>query len=176
MTVFTYYLFDQGANMVTAEAATHDDILDAFERMRGLLDEFEMIAMVQLWEDEEFVGHLKRSDGRLILKSNANPVPLHPLAQDSARDQGVVTAFFRRSRRPLTNQNAPAARPARRSARLTLLQVTARGRSSRDAAPILSTVIALPTTCHAQEPAGDATPPSVFKISISACALRLGAA
>jgi hypothetical protein len=44
MTVFTYYLFDQGANMVTAEAATHDDILDAFERMRSLLDEFEMIA------------------------------------------------------------------------------------------------------------------------------------
>jgi hypothetical protein len=82
MTVFTYYLFDQGANMVTAEAATHGDILDAFERMRALLDEFEMIATVQLWEDEEFVGHIKRSDGRLILKSNSDPVPLHPLAQD----------------------------------------------------------------------------------------------
>jgi hypothetical protein len=82
MTVFTYYLFDQGANMVTAEAATHDDILDAFERMRALLDEFEMIAMVQLWQDEEFVGHVKRSDGRLILKSIADPVPLHPLGQD----------------------------------------------------------------------------------------------
>jgi hypothetical protein len=83
MTVFTYYLFDQGANMVTAEAATHDDILDAFERMRSLLDEFEMIAMVQLWEDEEFVGHVKRSDGRLILKSVADPIPLHPVAQDT---------------------------------------------------------------------------------------------
>lgn len=82
MTVFTYYLFDQSANMVTAEAATHDDILDAFEQMRGLLDEFDMIAMVQLWQDEDFVGHIKRSDGRLILKSNADPVPLHPLAQD----------------------------------------------------------------------------------------------
>jgi hypothetical protein len=82
MTVFTYYLFDQGANMVTAEAATHDDILDAFERMRALLDEFEMIAMVQLWADEEFVGHIKRSDGRLVLKSRADPIPLHPLAQD----------------------------------------------------------------------------------------------
>ncbi len=82
MTVFAYYLFDQGANMVTAEAASHDDILDAFERMRALLDEFEMIAMVQLWQDEEFVGHVRRSDGRLILKSTADPVPLHPLAQD----------------------------------------------------------------------------------------------
>jgi len=81
-TAFTYYLFDQSANMVTAEAASHDDILDAFERMRGLLDTFEMIAMVQLWRDEEFVGHIKRSDGRLILKSTAEPVPLHPLAQD----------------------------------------------------------------------------------------------
>jgi hypothetical protein len=81
MTVFTYYLFDQGANMVTAEAATHDDIVDAFERMRTLLDEFEMIAMVQLWQNEEFVAHVKRSDGRLILKSNADPVPLRPRAQ-----------------------------------------------------------------------------------------------
>jgi hypothetical protein len=82
MTVFTYYLFDQGANMVTVEAASHDDILDAFERMRNLLDEFEMIATVQLWQDEEFVGHLKRGDGRLILKSNAEPLPLRPQAQD----------------------------------------------------------------------------------------------
>jgi len=83
MTAFTYYLFDTNANMVTAEAAAHDDILDAFERMRGLLDDFEMIAMVQLWQDEEFVGHIKRSDGRLVLKSTADPVQLHPLAQDS---------------------------------------------------------------------------------------------
>lgn len=82
MTIFTYYLFDQSANMVTAEAASHEDILDAFERMRSLLEEFEMIAMVQLWQDEEFVGHIKRSDGRLILKSNAEPLPLHPMAQD----------------------------------------------------------------------------------------------
>ena len=82
MTIFTYYLFDQSANMVSAEAATHDDILDAFERMRILLDEFEMIAMVQLWQDEELVGHIKRGDGRLVLKSNAEPAPRDPLAQD----------------------------------------------------------------------------------------------
>jgi hypothetical protein len=82
MTVFTYYLLDQSANMVTAESATHDDILDAFERMRALLDEFEMIASVQLWEDEEFVGHVRRSDGRLILKRNNDPIPLHPLGQN----------------------------------------------------------------------------------------------
>ncbi len=69
--------------MVTAEAASHDDILDAFERMRALLDEFEMIAMVQLWQDEEFVGHVKRSDGRLILETTADPVPLNPVAQDT---------------------------------------------------------------------------------------------
>lgn len=83
MTVFTYYLFDQSANMVTAEAATHADIVDAFERMRTLLHEFEMIGMVQLWQDEDFVGHIKRSDGRLILKTKADPVPLHPLAQNT---------------------------------------------------------------------------------------------
>ena len=83
MTVFTYYLFDEGANMVTVETASHDDIVDAFDRMRTMLDQFEMIAMVQLWQDEEFVGHIKRSDGRLILKSNADTSPLHPLAQDS---------------------------------------------------------------------------------------------
>jgi hypothetical protein len=82
MTIFTYYLFDESANMVTAETGTHDDIVDAFEHMRALLNEFEMIAMVQLWRDEEFVGHVKRSNGRLILKSNAEPVPLHPLAQN----------------------------------------------------------------------------------------------
>jgi hypothetical protein len=87
MTVFTYYLLDQGANMVTAEAATHDDILDAFERMRSLLDEFEMIASVQLWEDEEFVGHIRRGDGRLVLKRNSDPIPLHPLAQNTAETQ-----------------------------------------------------------------------------------------
>jgi hypothetical protein len=82
MTVFTYYLFDQSANMITAEAANHEDILDAFERMRHLLDEFEMVATVQLWQDEEFVGHLRRGDGRLILKTNADPLPLRPLTQD----------------------------------------------------------------------------------------------
>src|SRR6185503_14674468 len=81
MTIFTYYLFDEGANMVTAEAATHDDIVDAFDRMRALLDEFEMIAMVQLWQDEEFVGQIRRGDGRLILKKNSDPAPVHPLAQ-----------------------------------------------------------------------------------------------
>lgn len=81
MTVFTYYLFDQGANMVTADAVTHDDILDAFDRMRTLLDEFEMIAMVQLWQDEEFVAQIRRNDGRLILKGKTDPAPVHPLTQ-----------------------------------------------------------------------------------------------
>ena len=81
MTVFTYYLFDQGANMVTAEAASHDDILDAFDHIRALLDQFEMIALVQLWQNEEFVGQIERGDGRLVLKKNTDPVPLRPLAQ-----------------------------------------------------------------------------------------------
>lgn len=85
MTAFTYYLFDQGANMVTAESATHDDILDAFEEMRAMLDQFEMIAMVQLWQDEEFVAHIKRGDSRLILKRNTDPAPVHPLAQSRPR-------------------------------------------------------------------------------------------
>ncbi len=85
MTIFTYYLFDQNANMVTAEAATHDDIVDAFDRMRTLLDEFEMIAMVQLWQDDEFVGQIRRGDGRLILRRNADPEPCHPLAQNLPR-------------------------------------------------------------------------------------------
>lgn len=81
MTVFTYYLFDEGANMVTVETATHDDIVEAFDRMRAMLDKFEMIAMVQLWRDEEFVGHIKRSDGRLIVTRHADPVPVRPLSQ-----------------------------------------------------------------------------------------------
>jgi hypothetical protein len=81
MTVFTYYLFDEGANMVTVETATHEDIVDAFDRMRTMLDKFEMIAMVQLWHDEEFVGHIRRSDGRLIVTRNADPAPAHPLSQ-----------------------------------------------------------------------------------------------
>jgi hypothetical protein len=81
MTSFTYYLFDEGANMVTAETATHDDIVEAFDRMRAMLDKFEMIATVQLWRDEEFVGHIKRSDGRLIVTRNADRAPVHPLAQ-----------------------------------------------------------------------------------------------
>ena len=81
MTSFTYYLFDEGANMVTVETATHDDIVQAFDRMRAMLDRFEMIAMVQLWHDEEFVGHIKRSDGRLILTANPDRAALHPRAQ-----------------------------------------------------------------------------------------------
>ncbi|HXR85874.1 MAG TPA: hypothetical protein VN728_02840 [Stellaceae bacterium] len=81
MTSFTYYLFDQGANMITAEAANHEDIVNAFDRMRTLLDKFEMIATVQLWQDEEFVAQIKRSEGRLILKKNGEPAPVHPLAQ-----------------------------------------------------------------------------------------------
>jgi hypothetical protein len=36
---------------------------------------------VQLWQDEEFVGHIKRSDGRLILKRRAEPQPERPPAQ-----------------------------------------------------------------------------------------------
>jgi hypothetical protein len=82
MTAFTYYLFDQSTNMVTVEAAVHDDILDAFDRMRALLSEFEMIASVQLWQDDEFVAQIKRGDGRLILKCKDDPIPRHPLAQN----------------------------------------------------------------------------------------------
>ena len=85
MTVFTYYLFDEGANMVTAETAAHDDIVEAFDRMRTMLDKFEMIAMVQLWRDEEFVGHIKRSDGRLIVTRNPDRAPVHPLAQNAPK-------------------------------------------------------------------------------------------
>jgi hypothetical protein len=79
MTFFNYYLFDAGARLVESETAAHDDILDAFERMRALLDERTPIAMVQLWQDENFVGHIKRSDGRLILKNRTDPLPAHPL-------------------------------------------------------------------------------------------------
>jgi hypothetical protein len=83
MTVFTYYLFDEGANMVTVEAATHEDIVEAFDQMRTMLDKFEMIAMVQLWRDEEFVGHIRRSDGRLIVTRNPDPAPARALAQNT---------------------------------------------------------------------------------------------
>lgn len=84
MASFSYYLFDCDARLVDSETATHTDILDAFERMRALIDERPAIAMVQLWQEENFVGHVKRSDGRLILKSRAEPLPTHPIfSQDS---------------------------------------------------------------------------------------------
>lgn len=84
MTFFNYYLFDAGAQLVENDAAEHGDILDAFERMRGLMDQHAAIEMVQLWQAENFIGHIKRSDGRLILKNQADPLPTHPLfAQDT---------------------------------------------------------------------------------------------
>lgn len=79
MALFSYYLFDSDARLVDSDSAEHTDILDAFERMRMFIDERAAIAMVQLWQDESFVGHIKRSDGRLILKSRAEPLPSHPL-------------------------------------------------------------------------------------------------
>jgi hypothetical protein len=79
MGLFSYYMFDSGARLVRAEAGEHDDILDAFERMRLLLEELTTIEMVQLWQDENFVAHIKRSDGRLILKTKTDPLPAHPL-------------------------------------------------------------------------------------------------
>lgn len=79
MTFFNYYLFDAGARLVESDSAEHADILDAFERMRDLLDEHGAIEMVQLWQAENFVGHIKRSEGRLVLKNQADPLPTHPL-------------------------------------------------------------------------------------------------
>jgi hypothetical protein len=79
MARFSYYMFDGAARLVRAEAGEHEDILDAFERMRMLLDELTAIEMVQLWQDEDFVGHIKRGDGRLILKTKTDPLPTHPL-------------------------------------------------------------------------------------------------
>lgn len=79
MSSFNYYLFDTGARLVQSDSAEHDDILDAFERMRDLLDRHATIEMVQLWQAENFVGHIKRSEGRLVLKSQADPLPTHPL-------------------------------------------------------------------------------------------------
>lgn len=79
MSSFNYYLFDTGAQLVRSDSAEHEDILDAFERMRDLLDRHATIEMVQLWQAENFVGHIKRSEGRLVLKSQADPLPTHPL-------------------------------------------------------------------------------------------------
>jgi hypothetical protein len=79
MTSFSYYFFDVGSQLVDNETAEHDDILDAFERMQALLDERAAVAMVQLWQAENFVAHINRRDRRLILKSKTEPLPLHPL-------------------------------------------------------------------------------------------------
>jgi hypothetical protein len=81
MGLFSYYMFDGGARLVRAEAGEHEDILDAFERMRQLLEELSTIEMVQLWQDENFVAHIARSDGRLILKTKTDPLPTHPLIE-----------------------------------------------------------------------------------------------
>jgi hypothetical protein len=84
MNFFNYYLFDADARLIESDRAEHSDILDAFERMRDLLDRHTTIEMVQLWQAENFVGHIKRSEGRLVLKNQADPLPAHPLfTQDS---------------------------------------------------------------------------------------------
>jgi hypothetical protein len=80
MTLFSFYLFDAAGRLITAHASRHDDILDAFERMRVLLAEAQSMAMVQLWQGEEFVAHLKRSDGRLIVHRRSEAPPAHPLS------------------------------------------------------------------------------------------------
>ena len=80
MTLFSFYLFDANARLVTAHTSRHDDILDAFERMRALLDEAQAMAMVQLWQGEEFVAYLKRSDGRLVMKQQSDVPAAHPLS------------------------------------------------------------------------------------------------
>ena len=86
MTFFNYYLFDADTRLVESQAAEHDDILDAFERMRSVMDEHAAIETVQLWQAENFVGHIKRSDGRLILKNQADPLPSHPLFAQEPRE------------------------------------------------------------------------------------------
>ncbi len=73
MAQYTYHLFDAEARMVRSEIAAHRDILDALERMRTLLDEHAAIAMVQLWQHENFIGHINRTEGRLILKRQSDP-------------------------------------------------------------------------------------------------------
>jgi hypothetical protein len=78
MAAFNFYLFEAGTLLGRAEASENSDILDALERMHTLLDEQPRLAMVQLWRHENFIGHIKRSDGRLILKSKTDPLPAHP--------------------------------------------------------------------------------------------------
>ncbi|HLI20047.1 MAG TPA: hypothetical protein VKV32_02945 [Stellaceae bacterium] len=79
MTSFDYYLLDAGAQLIVGETLRHSDILDAFERMRALLDEHAEIETIQLWQGEHFIGLIKRSDGRLIMRSRVDPPPAHPL-------------------------------------------------------------------------------------------------
>lgn len=79
MAQFDYYLFDAGAQLVDTGAAAHDDLLDAFERMHALLGQDAAIARIELWQEENFVARIDRSDGRLALKSRIDPPPAHPL-------------------------------------------------------------------------------------------------
>ncbi|HVA14997.1 MAG TPA: hypothetical protein VNF99_17255 [Stellaceae bacterium] len=83
MALYNYFLFDGGARLVKSERAEHGDILDAFEHARAFLDDAASIAMVQLWQHENFIGHINRADGRLILKRQSDSLPAHPVfAQD----------------------------------------------------------------------------------------------
>ncbi len=79
MAFYNYFLFDGGARLVKSKSAEHSDILDAFEQARALLDAAASIAMVQLWQHENFIGHIDRADGRLILKRQADSLPAHPV-------------------------------------------------------------------------------------------------
>jgi hypothetical protein len=86
MAQYDYYLFDAESRMVQSQTAEHRDILDALERMRTLLAEFEAIAMVQLWQQENFIGHITRTEGRLILKRQSDPLPGHPVFNQNSRE------------------------------------------------------------------------------------------
>ena len=79
MAQYTYFLFDTGVRMVHTETIKHVDSLDALERMRMMLDDFADIETVQLWQHENYIGHITRSEGRLILKRQSDPMPAHPL-------------------------------------------------------------------------------------------------
>ena len=75
MALYTYYLFDIEASLIGEETLDHDDILDALERMRTVLDVPSAPYVVQLWKGDSFIGHIRRDEGRIVLR-RPDPLPV----------------------------------------------------------------------------------------------------
>lgn len=75
---YRFYLYDEAARPIGADALDTLDLLDALEHMWMLIKAPQQPYRVELWLGEEFVGHIARNEGRLVLAKRAEPLRSHP--------------------------------------------------------------------------------------------------